>query len=62
MLTTEKLQKNFAKSIELIDACFKLKVAYLQQKYPDASQKEIKNMIYKEILARKERQWKSQKA
>jgi hypothetical protein len=62
MLSKYRLQNNFAKTFELIDTCFKLKEAYLKQKYPEASQLEIDEMICKEIIARKERQWKLQKA
>ncbi len=54
--------KKLAKSLELIETCFNLKEAYLKQIYPGASQQEINSMIFKGILSRKEKQWKSQKA
>lgn len=54
--------KKLAKSLELIDICFNLKEAYLKQIYPEASQQKINSMIFKGILSRKKRQWKSQKA
>jgi len=62
MLSKDRLQNIFAKTFELIVTFFKLKEAYLKQEYPNASQLEIDEMICKEIVARKERQWKSQKA
>lgn len=58
----KKYQRNLAKSLELIDMCFNLKEAYLKQKHPEASRQEIIDMVYKGILSRKEKQWKSQKA
>ncbi len=57
----DRYQKNLAKSLELIEVCFDLKEAYLKTKYPEASQQDIKDMIYKGILLRKERQCKSLK-
>ena len=62
LIDMKRFQKNLSKSLELIDACFNLKEAYLKQKYPEASQQEIIDMVYKGILLRKEKQWKSQKA
>lgn len=62
MTEIKRLQKNLDKSLELIDICFNLKEAYLKQKYPEASHQEIIDMVYKGILLRKEKQWKSQKA
>ena len=53
--------KNFAKTLELIQATFTLKEAYLQAKHPDLTKKEIAAIMYQNILKRKERQWKSQK-
>jgi len=55
-------KKNLAKTLELIEICFNLKQAYLSKIYPEASQQDIKDMIYKGILLRKKRQWKSPKA
>jgi len=57
-----KYQKNLAKSLELIEVCFTLKQAYLKNKYPEAAQQDIKDMIYRGILSRKKRLWKSPKA
>jgi len=58
----DQYQKNLAKTLELIEVCFNLKQAYLEKRYPEASQQDIKDMIYKGILSRKGRQWKSPKA
>ena len=58
----DKYRKNLAKTLELIEVCFNLKQAYLEKRYPEASQQAIKDMIYKDILLRKGRQWKSPKA
>jgi hypothetical protein len=58
----DRYQKNLAKTLELIDVCFNLKQAYLKKQCPEASQQDIKGMIYKGILLRKKRQWKLPKA
>jgi len=56
-----RYQKNFAKTLELIDTCFTLKEAYFRRRYPTRSSQEITELLYQDILERKERQWKSQK-
>lgn len=53
----ERLRKNFLKTMELIDACFTLKAAYLKQRYPQESDREIARRIYRGILKRKQAQW-----
>jgi hypothetical protein len=58
----EKYIKNLNKTLEIIDLCFNLKEAYFRQEYPKASDTEIREMIYQDILARKEKLWKSEKA
>jgi hypothetical protein len=56
---TPKYEKNLAKMLELIDVCFQLKEAYHRQQHPQASPREIREMICRGILARKEQQWTS---
>jgi hypothetical protein len=55
------LEKNLARTIELIDLCFRLKDAYFRQEHPEASSEKIRKMIDKGILVRKEKQWTSLK-
>lgn len=50
-------EDNLARTIDLIDLCFKLKEAYLRQQHPEASPEKIRDLIDRGILARKERQW-----
>ena len=50
-------EDNLARTIELIDLCFRLKEAYLRQQHPEASPEKIRDLIDRGILARKERQW-----
>ena len=50
-------ENNLARTIELIDLCFKLKEAYLRRQHPEASPEKIRDLINRGILARKERQW-----
>ena len=38
-------ERNFARTIELIDLCFKLKEVYLRQQHPGASPEEIRDLI-----------------
>ncbi len=52
-------EKNLARTIELIDLCFKLKEAYLRRQHPEASPEKIRDLINRGILARKEQQWAS---
>jgi uncharacterized protein (TIGR04255 family) len=52
-------ERNLAKTIELIDLCFKLKEAYLKRQHPEASPEKIRDLINRGILARKEQQWAS---
>jgi hypothetical protein len=54
----DKYQKNFYKTLELIQTCFDLKEAYLKSKYPAASPEEIRKLVYQQILERKTKQWK----
>lgn len=53
---------NLNKTLQIIDLCFNLKEAYFRQKYPQESDTKIRKMIYQDILARKEKSWKSEKA
>ena len=48
---------NLARTIELIDLCFKLKEAYVGRWHPEASPEKIRDLINRGILARKEQQW-----
>jgi hypothetical protein len=57
----EIYKKNLIKSLEIIDLCFNLKEAYFQQVFPHASHSDINNMIFQDIITRKEKEWKSQK-
>jgi len=50
-------ESNLARTIELIDLCFKLKEAYLRQQHPEATPEKIRELINQGILARKEQQW-----
>jgi len=50
---------NLARTIELIDLCFRLKEANLRRQHPEASPEKIRELISRGILARKERQWAS---
>lgn len=52
-------ENNLARTIELIDLCFRLKEAYLRRLHPEASSEEIRDLIDRGILARKEQQWAS---
>ena len=52
-------ENNLARTIELIDLCFKLKEAYLRQQHPEASPEKIRDLINRGILARKEQRWAS---
>ena len=58
-MTTIMNERNLARTIELIDLCFKLKEAYLRQQHPEASPEKIRDLINQGILARKEQQWAS---
>jgi hypothetical protein len=51
---------NLKKTLEITDLCFRLKEAYWKQKFPGLPEREIREMIYKDILARKEKLWKSE--
>jgi hypothetical protein len=51
------LEKNLARTFELIDLCFKLKEAYYVKQYPQATPEKIRELIYQDILSRKEKQW-----
>ena len=56
-MAEKMLENNLARTIELIDLCFRLKEAYLRQQHPEASPEKIRDLIDRGILARKERQW-----
>jgi hypothetical protein len=56
---TKDLNRNLARTLELIDLCFNLKEAYLKQQHPQASPEKIRELIYHGILSRKEKQWTS---
>ena len=57
LMAERKHENNLARTIELIDLCFKLKEAYLRQQHPEASPEKIRDLIDRGVLARKERQW-----
>ncbi len=50
-------ERNLARTIELIDLCFRLKEAHLRREHPEASPEKIRDLINRGILARKEQQW-----
>jgi hypothetical protein len=50
-------ERNLARTIELMDLCFKLKEANLRRQHPGASPEEIRDLINRGILARKEQTW-----
>jgi hypothetical protein len=54
-----KIDHNLAKTAELINTVFALKLAWLKARHPDWGEAELHRAIYQEILARKERQWTS---
>ena len=39
-------ENNLARTLELIDLCFKLKEAYLKQQHPKASPAKIRELIH----------------
>jgi hypothetical protein len=53
---------NLHKTFELIQASFDLKEAYYRQRFPAESPAKIRDRIHREIINRKQRQWKSQTA
>ena len=48
-------RRNLSKTIALIDSCFSLKKAYLKSKNPDASGKELRRMLFEDVVKRKDR-------
>ena len=58
-MNTTDAKKNLSKTLELIDLCFKLKESYFKKQHPQATTEEIRELIYQDILKRKERQWTS---
>jgi hypothetical protein len=59
MRTENSYFLNLARTLELIDLCFKLKEAYLKQQNPQAPPEKIRELIYQGILSRKQKQWTS---
>ncbi len=57
---SDRYINNFNKMFEIIDLCFHLKEAYFRQKFPGSSDREIRELICKDILERKEKSWKSE--
>ena len=39
-------ENNLARTLELIDLCFKLKEAYLKQQHPEAPPEKIRELIH----------------
>ncbi len=54
-----RYERNFRKTFELIQTCFDLKEAYLRARHPNMTAEQTKRLIYRQILHRKQRQWKS---
>jgi hypothetical protein len=54
--------RNLLKTFELIQTSFDLKEAYYRKRFPAESPAEIRDRIHREIIDRKQRQWKSQAA
>jgi hypothetical protein len=52
-----RMRANLAKSCEIINAVFALKVAWEQARHPGLSRAEIEQRIHRGILERKQRQW-----
>jgi hypothetical protein len=52
-------ERNLARTIELIDLCFKLKELNLKRQHLGASPEEIRDLINRGILVRKEKKWVS---
>lgn len=61
-LPMDRYIANLNKTLEIIDLCFHLKEAYFSQQFPRLSDGEIRRLIYKDILTRKEKLWKSERA
>ena len=53
-------ERKLKKTCDIIDTCFTLKAAYLKAKNPSYSDKEVRKIIFEEILERKDTQWKYQ--
>lgn len=53
----EKYIRNLNKTLELTQVCFELKEAYLRKLHPGLKDEEIRELIYLEILKRKQNQW-----
>ena len=56
----ERMKRNLHKTMEIIDTVFALKLARLRATYPGISLEDAERAVNKEIIDRKERQWKSQ--
>jgi len=55
----DRINSNLRKTAEIIDTVFTLKLARLKARHPELSDGEARSRIYRGILERKERQWKS---
>lgn len=51
--------KNLAKTCEIIDTVFSLKLALVKTHYPELDQTAAERRVYQDILTRKQRQWTS---
>ena len=54
--------KNLFKTLELVELSFTLKEAYLKSRFTDQSEEEIRKSLFNDLVRRKEKQWKSEKA
>jgi hypothetical protein len=56
MPMNEKYIRNLNKTLELTQICFDLKEAYLRKTHPELRDEEIRELVYRGIEKRKQRQ------
>ena len=59
-MNSDRINSNLRKTAEIIDTVFTLKFALLKARHPELSDGEARSRIYRGILERKDRQWRSQ--
>jgi len=55
----ERMKENLARTSEIIDAVFALKLAWMRTKHPEFSDEQAERQVCLDVLRRKERQWTS---
>ena len=53
------MKENLARTSEIIDAVFALKLAWMRTKHPEFSDEQAERQVCLDVLRRKERQWTS---